>query len=84
MKRWTPILDTAVFLGIVEPAKPSPLKIAVEELEQAQRDSITAEAKAEEATAHAAMLIGRVDRLHNLVQELNHSHENQCKFLTGA
>jgi hypothetical protein len=74
---FNPIRDFAVAVGAVAPKLDSPLTIAVAELEQAQRNSLRAEAEAEKATMTAAMLVERIDRLrrtvHSLMQEANHA-----------
>ena len=50
--------------------KPSPLSIAVEQLEQAQRDRLTASASAEHYNHIEAMLDERIIRLKLVVNEL--------------
>lgn len=55
--------DFLIYWGLRKPKPLSPLQQAVIELEQAQRDSLVAEARAEEATATAEMLKTRINRL---------------------
>lgn len=71
-----PIKDFCVFLGFVKAPPPSPLRIAVDSLEQAQRDLLDAEAGAEEAHAMAEMLSQRVDRLRITVSQLSQENHN--------
>lgn len=62
--------DLAIFLGISPPPARSPIAEALHRLEEAQKDSLEIEAKAEEYTAMAEMLQGRVARLKDTVSQL--------------